>query len=81
MEPGSLIYIADNIGDNLSYTVLPVKYWNEIRVHHRLIALVRSVVRIRLIEYPDYPKFVDFPEGLKVYVDILKIFWNRGDGN
>ena len=67
MEPGFFLDIADNIGDNVSYVVLPVKYWNKIPIHRRPTSLVCSVVRSRLADSSNSPNCVVSPEGFKVY--------------
>ena len=67
MEPGFFLGLADNIGDNFSYIILPVKHWNKLPVHRRPTTLVRSVVRSIRIESSDSLICVKSPDGFKVY--------------
>ena len=67
MVLGYFLDIVDNQGDNVLYTVIPVKYWNEILVYRCPAALARSVLRSRIIDSSDPPKCAALPESFKVY--------------
>ena len=72
MEPGFFLDISDNTGNNLSYVVLPIKYWNKILVHRRLTNLVRSVVHSRIIDSSNLPHVWSHQKVSRFTIDMVK---------
>ena len=66
MLPGFCLGIAPNTGDGFSYTILPVKEYDDIP-SRRPVTLVRSVVRKRDMTSSDPPRVVESTTGLSFY--------------
>ena len=66
MLPGFCLGIAPNTGDGFSYTILPVKKYDDIP-SRRPVTLVRSVVRKRDMTSSDPPRVVESTTGLSFY--------------
>ena len=63
MHPGFFLNIAENLGDNFFYEILPVEKYSDIPLHGRLNTVICSVVRKRNINETEAP-LISFNEGV-----------------